>query len=150
MSLQYYRPLGLLNQIQRDMNQLLEKHYSEDQNDEDSSKVVTSHWSPAVDIREDENQFVLQADLPGVDIKDIDVTMDNGVLTIKGQRENVKKEERNGYHRVERVRGSFYRRFSLPDTADASRIDAKGKNGVLEITIPKLEKAQPKKIEVKS
>lgn len=149
MTLQYYRPLGLLGQIQRDMNQLLDKHYSEDEA-EDNSKVVTSHWSPAVDIREDENQYVLLADLPGVDAKDIDVTMDDGVLTLKGQRDEVKEEERDGYHRVERTRGNFYRRFSLPDIADASRINAVGKNGVLEITIPKLEKTLPQKIEVKS
>lgn len=149
MTLQYYRPLGLLGQIQRDMNQLLDKHYSEDEA-VDNSKVVTSHWSPAVDIREDENQYVLLADLPGVEAKDIDVTMDDGVLTLKGQRDEVKEEERDGYHRVERTRGNFYRRFSLPDIADASRINAVGKNGVLEITIPKLEKALPQKIEVKS
>ena len=71
------------------------------------------------------------------------------MLTIKGERESESKEERKGYKRVERQRGSFYRRFSLPDTANADAISAKSKNGVLEIVIPKQEKAQPRKIQVK-
>ena len=71
------------------------------------------------------------------------------MLTIKGERESEKKEEREGYKRIERQRGTFYRRFSLPDTANADKIGAKSKNGVLEIIIPKQEKAQPRKIEVK-
>ncbi len=146
---QLYQPLSLLSQFQNDINQLLERNYAEDQ-DADSSKVVTSRWSPAVDIQEKEDRFILKADLPGIAAEDIDITMDNGVLTLKGERTDESEEEREGYHRIERVRGSFYRRFSLPDTADASRIEAKGKNGVLEIVIPKQEKAQPKKIEVKS
>jgi len=146
---QLYQPLSLLNQFQNDINQLLERNYAEDQ-DADSSKVVTSRWSPAVDIQEKEDRFILKADLPGIAAEDIDITMDNGVLTLKGERTDESEEEREGYHRIERVRGSFYRRFSLPDTADASRIEANGKNGVLEIVIPKQEKAQPKKIEVKS
>lgn len=146
---QLYQPLSLLSQFQNDINQLLERNYAEDR-DADSSKVVTSRWSPAVDIQEKEDRFILKADLPGIAAEDIDITMDNGVLTLKGERTDESEEEREGYHRIERVRGSFYRRFSLPDTADASRIEAKGKNGVLEIVIPKQEKAQPKKIEVKS
>jgi HSP20 family protein len=146
---QLYQPLSLLSQFQNDINQLLERNYAENQ-DADSSKVVTSQWVPAVDIQEKEDRFILKADLPGIPAEDIDITMDNGVLTLKGERTDENEEEREGYHRIERVRGSFYRRFSLPDTADASRIEAKGKNGVLEIVIPKQEKAQPKKIEVKS
>ncbi len=76
--------------------------------------------------------------------------MDNGVLTLKGERKSEKEESHEGYSRIERVRGSFYRRFSLPDTADANQVEAKGKNGVLEIVIPKHEKVQPRKITVKS
>ena len=76
--------------------------------------------------------------------------MEDGVLTIKGERQSEAREEKEGYKRVERVSGTFYRRFSLPDTADAERIEAKGQDGVLEIIIPKHEKLQPRKIEVKS
>jgi HSP20 family protein len=111
---------------------------------------VTSHWRPAVDIREEENRFVILADLPGVDPKDIDITMEQGVLSIKGERVSDKEESHEGYKRVERVRGTFYRRFSLPDSADAERIEAKGKDGVLEIVLPKLEKEQARRISVKS
>jgi len=76
--------------------------------------------------------------------------MENGVLTIKGERQSEVRDEKEGYNRVERFSGAFYRRFSLPDTADAERIEAKGKDGVLEIILPKHEKLQPRKIEVKS
>jgi HSP20 family protein len=116
----------------------------------DNSNIVTSHWRPAVDIREEENRFVILADLPGVDPKDIDITMEQGVLSIKGERVSDKEESHEGYKRVERVRGTFYRRFSLPDSADAERIEAKGKDGVLEIVLPKLEKEQARRISVKS
>ncbi len=92
-----------------------------------------------MDIKETRDAFILHADVPGVDPKDIDVHMENGILTIKGDRESEKKDEREGYKRVERQYGAFYRRFSLPDTADAEKIAAKCKNGVLEITIPKKE-----------
>lgn len=117
--------------------------------DEESS-VVTSSWRPAVDIKEEADKFVIFADVPGVDPKNIEVTMDNGIITIKGERAEEKEEEREGYRRVERSRGSFYRRFSLPDTADADRIAARTANGVLEITIPKREAVKPRKIEVRS
>ena len=101
-----------------------------------------------VDIKEEENRYVIHADVPGVDPADIEVNMENGVLSIKGERESESKEEREGYKRVERVRGSFFRRFNLPDTADAEAISAKSKDGVLEIVIPKQEKPQPKRIRI--
>ena len=88
--------------------------------------------------------------MPGVDPDEIEITMDQGVLTLKGERSEETEDEREAYKRVERVRGSFYRRFSLPDTADAELIEAEGKNGVLEITLPKHEKVQPRKIAVRS
>ena len=90
------------------------------------------------------------ADIPGVDPKDIEITMEDGVLTVKGERYFKTKNDDETYKRLERSSGSFYRRFSLPDTADGEHIEAKGNNGVLEITIPKHEKVQPRKIEVKS
>ncbi|OGT81195.1 MAG: heat-shock protein Hsp20, partial [Gammaproteobacteria bacterium RIFCSPLOWO2_02_FULL_52_10] len=110
----------------------------------------TSRWMPSVDVREDEDKFVFLADIPGVDPKDIEVTCEHGVLTIKGERKAETEEEREGYKRIERSRGTFYRRFNLPDTADAEHIKANSKNGVLELTIPKVEKAKPRKIAVKS
>lgn len=116
----------------------------------DASSVETSDWIPAVDVKEDKNQFVILADLPGVDRKDINISMENNILTLKGSRAETTKEERNNYFRVERVRGVFYRRFTLPDTADGSKIEAKLQKGVLEIAIPKKEAAQPRLIEIQS
>ena len=144
MTLVRYEPWSLLSQLRRDMDRAFESH------GEENSNVVTSDWVPAVDIQETEDAFVLHADIPGVDPKDIDVHMENGMLTIKGERESEKKEEEEGYKRVERQWGSFYRRFSLPESANAEKINAKSKNGVLEITIPKQEKVQARKISVES
>jgi HSP20 family protein len=150
MSLATYEPWGLLDRVQQQLNQLGYADKSLATSDNDSSNVVTSHWRPAVDIKEEADRFLITADLPGVEPKDIEITMDNGVLTIKGERKSETRDEREGYKRVERVSGAFYRRFSLPDTADAERIEATGKDGVLEVVLPKHEKVQPRKIEVKS
>ena len=146
MTLIRYEPWNMLNHLRREMDQMLEGQSSRDEN----SMVATSDWTPAVDIKEDENCFVIIADVPGVDPKDIEVHMENGVLSIKGERESETKVEEEGYKRVERSRGTFYRRFSLPDSADADKINAKSQNGVLEITIPKQEKIKSRKINVES
>lgn len=149
MALTRYEPWSLLDRFQEQLNRLGYNDQQLNTNDSDFSNIVTSHWRPAVDIKEEANQFLITADLPGVDPKDIEITMENGVLTIKGERLSEAHDEGDGYKRVERVSGTFYRRFSLPDTADAERIEANGKDGVLRITIPKHEKVQPRKIEVK-
>lgn len=113
---------------------------------DDDSNVVTSEWAPSVDIVEEDKQFVINADIPGVDPKDIEVSMENNMLTIKGERKTEKKEEKNGYHRTECSRGVFYRRLTLPESADPDKITAKGKNGVLKITLGKRAAAKPKKL----
>jgi len=143
-----YDPWGLLQRFQEDIGRTLAESGAQLPVADDSN-VVTSRWAPAVDIREEDDRFVLEADVPGVDPKDIEITMENGLLTIKGERSDEHEEERNGYRRVERVHGSFYRRFSLPDTANADEVSAHGKNGVLEVTIPKQEKVKPRRISVK-
>ena len=145
MALVRYEPWNALDQMRKEMDRL----FDTTQNNE-GSNIATSDWTPAVDIKETENAFEIHADIPGVDPKDIDVHMEKGMLTIKGERESETKEEREGYKRVERSRGTFYRRFSLPDTADADKISANSKNGVLQISIPKKEQEQPRKISVNS
>jgi HSP20 family protein len=110
--------------------------------------VTASDWVPAVDIKEDEKQFTIHADIPGVDPKDIDVHMENGVLSISGEKRSESTEEKEGYKRVERTCGSFLRRFTLPDTAEADKIKAHSENGVLVVEIPKHKRVQPRKIEV--
>lgn len=148
MALVRYEPWNMLDQLHREMNQLFDSRMRK--SSEDDSQVATADWVPAVDIREEDNRFVIHADIPGVDAKDIEVHMENGILTIKGERKQETEEEREGYKRIERVRGNFFRRFSLPDTADAEAISAKANNGVLEVVIPKHEKQQPRRIQVES
>ena len=114
----------------------------------DESSIATSQWLPSVDIKDEDDKFVIRADIPGVSPKDIEVSMDNGMLTIKGERKTEEKDESNGYRRVECSYGSFYRRFSLPDSADAEHVKAKGKDGVLEITVGKKEPSKAKRIKV--
>ncbi|SFM25408.1 heat shock protein Hsp20 [Ectothiorhodospira mobilis] len=138
-----YEPWSLLNQLSRELDRL-----NPTATGGDEEPAAVSDWVPAVDIREEKDAYVLHADVPGVDPKDIEVHMENGVLTIRGERKSESTEERENYKRVERVRGSFYRRFSLPDTADAERISARSANGVLEVRIPKQEKVQPRRITV--
>jgi len=147
MSLMRYEPWSLLSQLQNEMNRALDPRLSK-YTTEDNGNVVTSDWAPAVDIKEEEKRFVIHADIPGVEPQDIEVHMENGMLTIKGERNTQTEQDREGYKRVERVHGSFYRRFSLPDTADAEKISAKSNNGVLEVVIPKQEKVQPRRISV--
>jgi HSP20 family protein len=141
MAITRYEPWGLLTQLQRELERV-----RDDTTGDGSSS--TAEWAPAVDIKEESDKFVLHADLPGVKPEEIDVSMENGVLTIKGEKRTEAKTEKEGYKRVERTFGSFYRRFSLPDTANPDAISAATKNGVLEIVIPKRESVQPKKINV--
>ena len=120
----------------------------------DASNVVTSQWAPRVDIREEDKRFVIEADIPGVDPKDIDVHMDNGILSIRGERRSENKVEQGDkarkYTRVERSHGVFYRRFALPDSANPDGITAAGRHGVLEIEIPKRPETTPRKIDIKT
>ena len=118
---------------------------------DDSLNVVTSRWMPAVDVKELEDRFVIAADLPGIDPNDIEITMDSGTLSIKGERTHAEAtDEKTGYRRVERSYGSFYRRFTLPDTADAQKVSASGSHGVLEIEIMKKLADQPQRIKVET
>lgn len=105
-------------------------------------------WAPAVDIREDDDSYIIHADVPGIKPADIDVSLEDGVLTIRGERRLDNQQAGDGYRRVERVTGTFYRRFTIPDTADQEKVTARCNDGVLEIAIEKQEKAMPRKIAV--
>jgi len=145
MALVRYQPWGVLNQMRHDIDQMFASN-----NPDENSNVVTSDWAPAVDIKETDSAFEIHADIPGVNPDEIEVHMEKGILSIKGERESETKDEKEGYKRVERQHGVFYRRFSLPDTANADKISAKSNNGVLEITIPKQDEVKPRKITVQS
>ena len=116
--------------------------------DTDASSVVTSQWVPRVDIKEENERFVIFADLPGVDPESIEVQMDKGVLSIKGERSTGAAREGERYSRVERAHGVFFRRFALPDSANPEGITASGRHGVLEIAIPKRPETTPRRIQV--
>ena len=109
---------------------------------------TASAWTPRVDVKEEENRFVILADVPGVDPQTIQIDMDKGVLTIRGERSAEAPAEGSGYTRSERVHGKFERRFVLPDSADAEGVSASGKHGVLEIAIPKKPQSAPRRISV--
>jgi HSP20 family protein len=114
----------------------------------DQSNVVTSQWTPRVDIKEEDTRFAILADIPGVDPKDIEITMEKGILSIKGERKAESTEQNGKLTRAERSHGTFYRRFALPDSANAEGIQATGRNGVLEISIPKRAETAPRRINV--
>ena len=105
-------------------------------------------WTPAVDVFENENEVVLKADLPDVDQKDIEVKLENGTLTLKGERKFEKTEDQKGYRRLERSYGNFVRYFTVPETVNPESVKAEYKNGVLTVRLPKKEAAKPKTIQV--
>ncbi|MCD6039992.1 MAG: hspA 2 [Gammaproteobacteria bacterium] len=139
-----YEKVNLINELNSMMENIVNRGLSAD-----DSKVATSRWLPAVDIKEEAGAFIIFADLPGVDPKHVDVSMENNVLTIKGSRAHTREENKDKFHRLERIEGEFYRRFTLPDTADGENIKAKARQGVLELTIPKKKIAQSRKIDIK-
>ncbi|MCW8944060.1 MAG: Hsp20/alpha crystallin family protein, partial [Sedimenticola sp.] len=114
----------------------------------DESSVLGGDWTPAIDIKEEEDRYVLHADIPGVEPEKIELSMEDGMLSIKGEKRHEVTENKEGFKRVERSYGSFYRRFSLPDNTDPELIKASGKDGVLEVIIPKVETKRSKKIEI--
>jgi HSP20 family protein len=112
------------------------------------SEPGTRPWTPAVDIYETENELVLKADLPEVASQDVEIKIENGNLSLRGERKFQKNEEQKGFHRIERSYGTFVRYFSLPETVDAEKVGAHFHNGVLTITLPKKEVAKPRTIKV--
>jgi HSP20 family protein len=113
-----------------------------------SEPAANRPWVPAVDIRETENELVLKADIPDMKFEDIDVRMENGTLTVRGERKFDQEEKKGGWHRVERSYGTFERVFALPETVNPEGAQADYKNGVLTVTLPKKELAKPRQIKV--
>lgn len=138
MTVVRYEPWGLLNRLRRELDQTFE------------SAAHDAAWTPAVDIHEEAKQFVVRADLPGVKPADIEITADKGVLSLRGSRNFQQKADDGHYSRIERVTGKFVRTFSLPDNVQTDAIKAQFKDGVLELTIPKVAKPEPRRIEVEA
>ena len=118
-------------------------------NGDKQEAITVADWSPLVDISEDDSEYVVKAELPEVKKDDVRVTMENGVLSISGER-NVEKEEKDKkYHRVERAYGRFERSFTLPEGVDGTKITAEFKEGVLKVHLPKAENVKPRSVTVK-
>ena len=146
MAIVRYEPWTVVNRL----HQSLDQFFNETLSSPEASSSPSVAWVPRVDIHEEKDRFVVLADVPGVEPKDIDITAEKGVLTVRGERRAEKRVTDNGYERIERVAGTFLRRFTLPEGANTESITAKQTNGVLEVTIPKAPTAQPRRISIDS
>ncbi len=148
MNITRFEPWALLDALQRDFDRPGPRRLGTD-NRGSSGEVVTD-WVPAIDVIEEKDRFVMRADVPGVRAEDIDVSMENGILSVSGKRHEETMDDSDGIHRIERISGRFYRRFSLPDTAKAEAISAKTRDGILEVVILKRPEVKARKIAVEA
>jgi len=146
MSIIRYDPFRELRSLNEEMNRLFSLSIPRSFEDEGFARGA---WNPSVDIYENKDQIVLEAELPGMKREDFDLTVENSVITLRGERKFEKKEENDNYHRVERAYGSFARSFILPQTVSGENASAEFKNGVLRVTIPKREEVKARRIEIK-
>lgn len=128
--------LRLLNQLQHELMPFISVCGQE------NAALRQDAWAPKVDIKEEEKEFVVFADIPGVDPNDIDIEMDGNTLTVKGEKKAEQEQKGKNYYRLERTTGKFYRQFTLPESIDSDKISAKTKNGVLAIHLPKAEEGK--------
>lgn len=148
MNVTRFEPWTLINLLHRDLDRIAGRRFGAGDIDHGDSPVAD--WTPAVDILEEKDRFVLRADLPGVSPDAIDISMEKGVLSLSGERLQEKSTDVDGLKRIERVSGKFYRRFTLPESADAENISARSSNGILEVTIPRQPEVQARRITVQA
>src|SRR5947209_4523308 len=144
MSIIRYDPFRDLRALQDEVNRLFTGNMARF----DDEGIARGSWSPSVDIYENKDQIVLEAELPGMSREDFDLSVENNVITLRGERHFEKKEDTDNYHRVERAYGSFLRSFTLPNTVTAEGANADYRNGVLRVTLPKREETKARRIEV--
>jgi HSP20 family protein len=147
MTVTRYDPFRDLRSLQEEVNRLFTGNIGRSYDDEG---IARGSWNPNVDIYENKDQIVLEAELPGMNRQDFDLTIENNVITLRGERRFEKKEETESYHRVERAYGSFSRSFTLPNTVTGEGASADYRNGVLRVTLPKREETKARRIEIKS
>lgn len=141
--IRHRQPLSLMNELQNELFPLMSWFT------EGHPLAQEAVWAPKVDIKEEDNEYVVFADIPGVDPKEIQIDMDGNTLTVRGERKSHAEEKQKNYYRIERTYGKFYRQFTLPETVDSSKISAKAKQGVLAIHLPKAkEQSHQRKITV--
>ncbi|HEX8775794.1 MAG TPA: Hsp20/alpha crystallin family protein [Pyrinomonadaceae bacterium] len=145
MSIVRYDPFRDLRTLQDEVNRLFSTNLTRAFGDEG---IARGAWNPSVDIYENKDQIVLEAELPGMNREDFDLTVENNVITLRGERRFEKKDDGDNYHRVERSYGSFTRSFTLPQTVSAEGAQAEYRNGVLRVTLPKREEVKARRIEI--
>lgn len=147
MTITRYDPFRDLRNLQEEVNRLFTGNVGRSFEDEG---IARGSWSPSVDIYENKEQIVLEAELPGMKREEFDLTVENNTLTLRGERQFEKKQEADNYHRVERAYGSFTRSFTLPNTVSGEGATADYRNGVLRVVIPKREETKARRIEIRS
>lgn len=147
MSIVRYDPFRDLRNLQEEVNRLFTGNMARAFDEEG---IARGAWSPSVDIYENKEHIVLEAELPGMKREDFDLSVENNVITLRGERHFEKKDESDNYHRVERAYGSFTRSFTLPNTVTAEGATADYSNGVLRVTMPKREETKARRIEIKT
>ena len=148
MNIVRYDPFRELRSLQDEMNRLFSSSFSRGGNNED--QIMRGAWNPQVDIFENKDQIVLEAELPGIKPENVEISIENNVLTLHGERQFEKKDDGDNFHRVERSYGSFTRSFTLPPTVKSEDATAEFENGVLRLTLAKREEAKPRRIEIKA
>ena len=149
MAIVRWEPFRDLLAIQDRMNRIFDDSFRGMNRPADDDWALGGTWAPLVDIYEREGNIELKAELPGIDPKDVDVRVENNVLTLRGERKVDREVKRESYHRVERAYGSFSRSFTLPTVVDTEKIKAEYRDGVLHLTLPKKEEAKPRQISIK-
>lgn len=144
MSITRWNPMRELMNVHEQLNRVFDEDLRKNYQD-----LEYGNWAPAVDLREEENQFVIQADMPGMKKEDIEINVESNLLTIRGERRFESEVKKENYHRIERAYGKFARSFTLPTRVVTDGIAATYKDGILEVAIPKAEESKPKKITVK-
>ncbi len=140
-----WSPFRDLVNMQKDLGHVFDSLFS----DFDSDGSIASRWAPRVDVMEHKDAYTIKAELPGVSKNDVRIVLQENVLTIRGEKKQESEQKDANYHRVERAYGSFERSFTLPTSVKSEKIDASYKDGILTVTLPKVEEAKPKEIEVK-
>jgi HSP20 family protein len=148
MAIVRWEPFRDLASLQERMNRLFDESFKGINRTTEDDWLLGGTWAPAVDIFEQEGNIVLKAELPGIDLKDVDIRLENNVLTLRGERKVDNEVKRESFHRIERAYGTFARSFTLPSTVDQQNIKADYKDGVLKVVLPKREEAKPKQITI--
>jgi len=146
MTLVRYEPWNVMDRLHRQIDQIFGDSFAVPA----AACEAEANWAPSVDIHENADKFVVLADLPGVEPKDIEITAENNVLTLRGRRQFERRENQKGFERLERVSGTFLRRFTLPDNVQTDQIKARHNNGVLEVSIPKVAAPEPRRVSVET